>query len=85
MGLLLALTGIARPPCSCAYLGEGRDELVLDAAEPARVMLLGGEPLDEQITMWWNFVGRSREEITTAYQSWQQQDDRFGRVRSALP
>ena len=25
---------------------------------PARVLLLGGEPFDEQIVMWWNFVGR---------------------------
>lgn len=72
-------------PGQLAYVGEGRTELVLDAAGPTRVMLLGGEPLDEQLVMWWNFVGRSREEISGAYESWQQQDDRFGRVRSALP
>jgi quercetin 2,3-dioxygenase len=72
-------------PGRLAYLGEGRDELVLDASGPTRVVLLGGEPLDEQVVMWWNFVGRSRDEITTAYESWQAQDDRFGRVRSALP
>jgi quercetin 2,3-dioxygenase len=72
-------------PGRLAYLGEGRDEIVLDAAEPTRVVLLGGEPLNEQIVMWWNFVGRSREEITRAYESWQEQDDRFGLVRSALP
>jgi redox-sensitive bicupin YhaK (pirin superfamily) len=58
---------------------------VLDAAEPTRVVLLGGKPLDEQLTMWWNFVGRSRDEITAAYDAWQRQDDRFGRVRSTLP
>ena len=72
-------------PGRLAYLGQGRDELVLDAAEPTRAVLLGGEPLAEQLVMWWNFVGRSREEITAAYDSWQQQDDRFGRVRSSLP
>ena len=72
-------------PGRLAYLGAGRDELVLDAAEPTRALLLGGEPLDEQIVMWWNFVGRSRDEISAAYASWQAQDDRFGRVRSALP
>jgi hypothetical protein len=59
--------------------------LTLDAAEPTRALLLGGEPLGEKITMWWNFVGRSRDEIDSAYQSWQAQDDRFGRVGSALP
>jgi redox-sensitive bicupin YhaK (pirin superfamily) len=72
-------------PGRLAYLGQGRDELELDALEPSRVVLLGGEPLQEQLVMWWNFVGRSREEVTAAYDSWQQQDDRFGRVRSALP
>jgi hypothetical protein len=72
-------------PGRLAYLGEGRDELVLDAAGPTRAVLLGGEPLDESVVMWWNFVGRSRDEVSEAYRSWQQQDDRFRRVRSALP
>jgi hypothetical protein len=35
--------------------------------------------------MWWNFVGRTREEIDAAYASWARQDDRFGRVASSLP
>jgi redox-sensitive bicupin YhaK (pirin superfamily) len=48
-------------------------------------MLLGGVPFDEPLMMWWNFVARSREEIDAAYASWRDQDDRFGRVRSALP
>ena len=26
-------------------------------------MLLGGEPFGEEIVMWWNFVGRSHDEI----------------------
>jgi redox-sensitive bicupin YhaK (pirin superfamily) len=72
-------------PGRLGYLGSGRDELALDALEPTRAVLLGGEPLEETIVMWWNFVGRSRDEISTAYDAWQQQDDRFGRVRSALP
>jgi redox-sensitive bicupin YhaK (pirin superfamily) len=72
-------------PGRLAYLGEGRDEIVLEAAGPTRVVLLGGEPLEDRLVMWWNFVGRDREEISTAYASWQEQDDRFGRVRSALP
>jgi hypothetical protein len=57
----------------------------LDAAEPTRVVLLGGEPFAEPLKMWWNFVGRSRDDITAAYDAWQRQDDRFGRVPSALP
>ena len=29
-------------------------------------MLLGGEPFEEEIVMWWNFIGRSHEEIVDA-------------------
>ena len=44
---------------------DGASELTLraGAGEGLRVMLLGGEPLGEEILMWWNFVGRSHEEI----------------------
>lgn len=48
--------------------------------EPARVMLLGGEPFGEQIVMWWNFIGRSHEEIVAYRDEWQGESDRFGRV-----
>jgi redox-sensitive bicupin YhaK (pirin superfamily) len=48
-------------------------------------MLLGGEPFEEPIVMWWNFVGRSRDEMDSAYASWDTQDGRFGRVASTLP
>jgi hypothetical protein len=50
------------------------------AAEPARLLLLGGEPFEERIVMWWNFVGRSGEEITEYAQAWNAEDERFGAV-----
>jgi hypothetical protein len=34
--------------------------------------------------MWWNFVARTPEEITGAYQQWRAEDGRFGEVRSPL-
>ena len=45
-------------------------------------MLIGGEPLGEQIVMWWNFVGRSHEEVAAYRAQWQallagQAQDRF--------
>jgi redox-sensitive bicupin YhaK (pirin superfamily) len=67
-----------------AYLGLGRSELVLDAVEPARVLLLGGVPFGEPILMWWNFVARSRDEITGAYEQWRTPNGRFGEVHSSL-
>lgn len=72
-------------PGQLAYLGLGRDELHLDVAERTRAVLLGGEPFDEEILMWWNFVARSRSEIDEAHAAWSNHDERFGTVRSPLP
>ncbi|GAB2739276.1 pirin family protein [Salinifilum aidingensis] len=41
------------------------------AAGEARVLLLGGAPLDERIVMWWNFVGRSHDDIAAYREQWQ--------------
>ncbi|MEK9810572.1 MAG: pirin-like C-terminal cupin domain-containing protein, partial [Candidatus Nanopelagicales bacterium] len=46
------------------------EELRIETLEPTRLLLLGGLPLGEPLTMWWNFVGRSREEIATAATDW---------------
>lgn len=49
---------------SLAYVPPGADVLeIIAGAEPSRVMLIGGVPLGEEIVMWWNFVGRSHDEI----------------------
>jgi redox-sensitive bicupin YhaK (pirin superfamily) len=54
------------------YLEAGVDELLLEAGdEPARLLLIGGEPFGEQIVMWWNFVGRTHEEIVAYRAAWQ--------------
>jgi redox-sensitive bicupin YhaK (pirin superfamily) len=55
-----------------AYLGLGTESLELRAGETdARVLLLGGEPLGEQIVMWWNFIGRSHEDVVEFRAEWQ--------------
>jgi redox-sensitive bicupin YhaK (pirin superfamily) len=62
------------------YLGTGRSSLRLCAAEDSRLLLLGGEPFEEHLVMWWNFVGRSGEEIADYAQQWNAESDRFGAV-----
>lgn len=47
---------------------------------PARVILLGGPPFPEELVMWWNFVGRSHDDIATYRELWQAGDARFGDV-----
>ncbi|MFF2748361.1 pirin family protein [Kitasatospora sp. NPDC058048] len=71
--------GVPVEPSSMLYLGCGRPDLPLRAHGDAAVLLLGGEPFGERIVMWWNFVGRSTEEIARARADWMT-GDRFGEV-----
>jgi hypothetical protein len=52
--------------------------VTLRASGPARVMLLGGAPLDGPRQIWWNFVSSSRERIERAKLDWR--EDRFAAV-----
>lgn len=67
-----------------SYLASGRSRLTVVTEAGARAILLGGEPFDEPLLMWWSFVGRSRAEIDQAVASWQADDGRFGAVTSSL-
>lgn len=64
------------------YLGTGRGLLEFSSPRGTEFLLLGGVPFDEQIVMWWNFVGRSNDEIAEARMQWQA-GERFGTVREA--
>ncbi len=48
---------------------EGSATVELAARRPARVMLLGGDPLGERI-VWWNFVASTRDRIEAASAEW---------------
>ncbi|WP_106815836.1 pirin family protein [Microbacterium timonense] len=62
------------------YLGTHRDEVVISSAGGATLFLLGGEPFEDDVVMWWNFVGRTHEEIVEAREAWEAGSDRFGHV-----
>ncbi|MEE1770323.1 pirin family protein [Streptomyces sp. JV185] len=64
------------------YVGPGTETLTLTncSEETARVLLLGGTPFAEEIVMWWNFIGRSHEDIVRAREDWESASDRFGAV-----
>ncbi|WP_340537019.1 pirin family protein [Nocardioides sp. GXZ039] len=83
----LTVAGQPAEPHDLVYLPPGAASLELTAgAEPVRLLLLGGPPFGESIVMWWNFVGRTHEEIVEFRRAWQQQvgegealsDGRFG-------
>jgi len=46
------------------------DEIVVTADGSARVLLLGGAPLDGPRHVWWNFVSSSQERIEQAKADW---------------
>ncbi|UQN28832.1 pirin family protein [Brachybacterium kimchii] len=62
------------PADHLAHVEVGADALSIDAGpEPTRLILLGGPPFAEEIVMWWNFVGRSHEEIAAFRAQWQRE------------
>jgi quercetin 2,3-dioxygenase len=71
-------------PNQFVHLGLGQHAIGLDFGSGSRVLLLGGEPFPEEITMWWNFVGRHRDELNQAYADWRDHSTRFGPVNSTL-
>ncbi len=50
----------------------------VSADEDARVMLLGGEPMDGDRHIWWNYVASSKERIEQAKADWK--EGRFPKV-----
>ncbi|MFI8912647.1 pirin family protein [Streptomyces sp. NPDC053513] len=69
-------------PAELGYAPTGAGTLTLtnESDTPARAVLLGGTPFEEEIVMWWNFIGRSHEDIVEAREEWEKASDRFGEV-----
>ncbi len=80
----LSCDGVDVASGQLGYLSIGNDEITLHPYEPTRAMLLGGEPFESDILIWWNFVARNREEIDRAYDAWRNSDGRFGDFTSPL-
>ena len=78
----VAMDGAALAVGDLGYRGTGSSALVLqnDGDQAGRVLLLGGTPFTEQLVMWWNFVGRSHNEIAEYRRQWEEADERFGAV-----
>lgn len=46
------------------------DQITIRAANAARLMLFGGEPMEGPRWIWWNFVSSRRERIEQAQEEW---------------
>ncbi|WP_430591907.1 pirin family protein [Humidisolicoccus flavus] len=56
---------------SVLYLAPGHSSVTLSTSGPGTLMILGGEPFAEEIVMFWNFVGRTHDEVEEARDTWQ--------------
>ena len=85
--LVVENTSVA--PSELLYLPAGAETLTLTAgADDVRALLIGGEPFGERIIMWWNFIGRTHDEIVAYRSDWEAKTERFGVVDypgAALP
>ena len=67
------VAGALIAPGLLAHLPAGLSEIRLSPGggrRHARFFVLGGAPFSERLLMWWNFVGRSGEEIARAREDW---------------
>jgi redox-sensitive bicupin YhaK (pirin superfamily) len=69
----VSLNGASLEAGQLGYVAPGPDAIELSAehGQSAHVLILGGTPLGEQIVMWWNFIGRTHDEIVEFRASWQ--------------
>jgi hypothetical protein len=92
----VAVNGEAATQDELLSLNVGLTELSIQTGDaPVRLVLIGGTPFAEDIVMWWNFIGRSHDEILAFRAQWQgdvvadgNADGIFGRVAydgDALP
>jgi quercetin 2,3-dioxygenase len=76
-------TGASKPG-ELLYIAPGAQSLkLLSGGGKSRVLLLGGPPFGEPVLLFWNFVGRTREEMQVYAEEWNSREDggRFGAVQ----
>ncbi|WP_372844236.1 pirin family protein [Psychrobacter sp.] len=56
----------------------------LAANKGTRIMFIGGEPLNNQVLLWWNFVADNKAEIEQSIIDWNNGHERFGDVDSDM-
>ncbi|MBF4488767.1 pirin family protein [Psychrobacter sp. N25K4-3-2] len=56
----------------------------LAAKKGTRIMFIGGEPLNNQVLLWWNFVADNKAEIEQSIIDWNNGHERFGNVDSDM-
>ena len=74
---VLALSGSVRvngedlPTEQLLYVPQGAESIAITCAPDSRLIVIGGEPMDEAILIWWNFVARTSQEVHEAREQWE--------------
>ena len=63
-------------------LEPGLQHVDVEIHAGGRVLLIGGEPFESPILLWWNLVGRDVEELKLAREQWMMGHPRFGTIPS---
>ncbi|MEP2706001.1 MAG: pirin family protein [Roseibium sp.] len=71
VGGQITIAGQSFDPAQLLVFKAG-DHLVIEniTPQPARFVVLGGEPMDGKRYIWWNFVSSSKERIEQAKEDW---------------
>lgn len=80
------LEGVVVQPGELAYTGIGESVLRIrnNGTTRARMIFIGGEPFTENVVMWWNFIGRTHDEIAEFREEWENHSERFGVTRGYI-
>lgn len=63
-----------------AYLPPGRKQLDVVLEPGTRLLVVGGAPFTDDVTIWWNFLGKDLHAIRGYRAQWESEDARFGSV-----
>jgi quercetin 2,3-dioxygenase len=68
-------------PGTLLVLAPGHPSMSLAFDGPAQLLAIGGTPFEEDVLLWWNFVGRNPDEIVQAADEWNAGRGPFGIVQ----
>ena len=70
----LTVNGQPVPVSGLYFVAAGAESVNIQASPGSIVLMLGGQPSGEKILMWWNFIGRTHEDIVKARADWNAAD-----------
>ena len=73
----VSINGSQIPLTNLHYMPPGKTNFLAQSKGGAKILLIGGEPFQEEFVMWWNFIGRNHDEIEQMRLDWNNHSERF--------